>query len=257
MMAGEQTCASCASYVQELSVAAERYDALSAAMKQMENDTLVSKTLADQRELQMFSNKAELEASMLSLQGAFEIQKIDALQLEQDAQDARSELEQATENNFCFDSVHKVLQEDLDSAQLEIVETRTNERTLEEKITTLKEQVAEMQNRSASTLGRAIAQGRKESSRTHPTLAALLEEETQGADGEYKDMITGSELVIAGGVLEKEGNGRFTCFGNANDYHELVNAEEYSKTEKIPKHNGLSMDTGVPKMLKQAMIISS
>ena len=233
-------------------------------MKQMENDTLVSKTLADQRELQMFSSKAELEASILSLQGAFELQKIDALQSEQDAQHARSELEQATENNFCFDPVHKVLQEDLDSTQLEIIEMRANERTLEEKITTLEEHVAEMQNRSASTLGRAIAQGRRESSGTHPTLAALLEEDAQGADDEYKDTITGSELVITGGILKKEGNRRFTCFGNANDYHELVkrsmiqsDAEEDSKKEKTPKHNGLSMDTDVPKMLKQAMIISS
>ena len=53
---------------------------------------------------------------MLSLQGAFELQKIDVLQSEQDARHARSELEQATDNNFCFDPVHKVLQEDLDSA---------------------------------------------------------------------------------------------------------------------------------------------
>ena len=121
MIAGEQTCASCASYAQELSLAAERYDALTVAMKQMENDTIVFKTLADQRELQMFSSKAELEASMLSLQGAYELQKIDALQSEQDARHARSELEQATDNNFCFDPVHKVLQEDLDSTQLEII----------------------------------------------------------------------------------------------------------------------------------------
>ena len=64
MMAGEQTCTS---YAQELPVVAERYDALSVAMKQVENDTLVSKTLADQRELRMFSSKVELEASMLSL----------------------------------------------------------------------------------------------------------------------------------------------------------------------------------------------
>ena len=77
-------------------------------------------------------------------------------------------------------------------------------------------------------------------------------------------MITGSELVIAGGILKKEGDRRFTCFGNENEYYELVklsliqsDAEEDSKKEKTPKHNGLSMDTDVPKMLKQAMIISS
>ena len=47
MMAGTQTCARCASYVQELSIAAERYEALTVAMKQQENDTIVSNTLAD------------------------------------------------------------------------------------------------------------------------------------------------------------------------------------------------------------------
>ena len=181
MIAGEQSCAHCASYAQELTSAAERYDALTKAMKQMENDTIVSKTLADQRELQMFSSKAELEASMLSLQGDYELQKIDALQSEQDARHARSELEQATENNFCFDPVHKVLQEDLDSAQLEIIEMRANETTLEQKIAVLKEQVAEMQNRSASTLGRKIAQGRRESSGTFPTMSALLENKRKKA----------------------------------------------------------------------------
>ena len=41
----------------------------------------------------------------------------------------------------------------------------------------------------------------------------------QGADGEYADMITGSELVIAGGILKKEGDKRFTCFGNENEYY--------------------------------------
>ena len=35
-------------------------------------------------------------------------------------------------------------------------------------------------------------------------------------------MITGSELVIAGGILKKEGDRRFTCFGNENEYYELV-----------------------------------
>ena len=58
---------------------------------------------------------------------------------------------------------------------------RANETTLEEKIGALKEQVAEMQNRSASTLGRKIAQGRRESSGTHPTLAALLEKKRKKA----------------------------------------------------------------------------
>ena len=75
-------------------------------------------------------------------------------------------------------------------------------------------------------------------------------------------MITGSELVVTGGILKKEGSRRFTCFGNGNPYHDLVkesmiqsDAEEDSSTEI--KHSTLNMDTDVPKMLKQAMIISS
>ena len=199
MIAGEQTCAHCASYAQELTSANERNDALTIkAMKQMEDDAIVSTTLANQRELQMFSSKAELEVSLMSLQGDYELQKIEAQQSEQEARHARSELEQATENNICFDPAHEVLQEDLDSAKLEIIEMRANETTLEQKIGALKEQVAEMQNRSASTLGRKIAQGRRESSGLHPTMSALIEEEKECADGEYADVITGSELVIAG-----------------------------------------------------------
>ena len=68
--------------------------------------------------------------------------------------------------------------------------------------------------------------------------------------------------MIAGGILKKVGNRRFTCFGNDNDYYELVkqsliqsDTEEDSKTEITSKHNRLSMDTDVPKVLKQAMVI--
>ena len=118
--------------------------------------------------------------------------------------------------------VHKILQDDLDSAQLEIIETRANETTLEAKIDSLKEKIAEMQNRSASALGRKVIHGRRESSGTFPTMQALLEEEEQGAGGEQSDMITGSELVVTGGILKKEGSRRFTCFGNGNPYHDLV-----------------------------------
>ena len=232
-------------------------------MKQQENDAIVSKTLADQRELQMFSSKAEIEAELLTLQGAIKLKDIELQQSEQEALHARSELEQATENNFCFDSVHKRLQDDLDSAQLEIIETRANETTLEAKIDSLKEKVAEMQNRSASALGRKVIQGRRESSGTFPTMQALLEEEEQGAGAEQSETITGSEQIVAGGILKKEGSRRFTCFGNANAYHDLVkesmiqsDAEEDSSTEK-KSHSTLNMDTDVPKMLKQAMIISS
>ena len=205
MIAGEQTCASCASYAQELESLNERNDALTLVMEQMENDAIVSTTLANQREQQMFSSKAESEATLKSLQGDYELLKLEAQQSEQEARHACSELEQATENNFCFDPAHAVLQEDLDSARCEITQLRTTETTLEQKITALKEKVAEMQNHTASTLGRKIEQGRKKSSGLHPTMSALLKEE--GADGEDPErMITGSELVIAGGIPKKTGD---------------------------------------------------
>ena len=264
MMAGEHNCARCADYAAEIAIATERYDALTVAMKQQENDAIVSKALADERERQMFSSKAEIEAEMLTLQGAMKLKDIELQQSEQETRHARSELEQATENNFCFDPGHAQLQEDLDSAQLEIIEMRANEKSLDTKIASLKEKVAEAQNRSASALGRKVIQGRRESSGTHPTMSALLEEEEQGAGGEQSDMITGSELIVTGGIPKKEGSRRFTCFGNGNPYHDLVkesmvqsDAEEDSSTESKVKHSILNMDTDVPKMLKQAMIISS
>ena len=264
MMAGEHNCARCADYAAEIAIATERYDALTVAMKQQENDAIVSKALADERERQMFSSKAEIEAEMLTLQGAMKLKDIELQQSEQETRHARSELEQATENNVCFDPGHAQLQEDLDSAQLEIIEMRANEKSLDTKIASLKEKVAEAQNRSASALGRKVIQGRRESSGTHPTMSALLEEEEQGAGGEQSDMITGSELIVTGGIPKKEGSRRFTCFGNGNPYHDLVkesmvqaDAEEDSSTESKVKHSILNMDTDVPKMLKQAMIISS
>ena len=70
-------------------------------------------------------------------------------------------------------------------------------------------------------------------------MSALLEEEEQGAGGEQSDMITGSELIVTGGIPKKEGSRRFTCFGNGNPYHDLVkesmvqsDAEEDSSTER-------------------------
>ena len=78
-------------------------------------------------------------------------------------------------------------------------------------------------------------------------------------------LITGSELVIAGGIPRKAGNRRFTCFGNANVYHDQVqrslaesdleaaNAED---AEDNYKH-GSSLDTRVPKTLKGATVINS
>ena len=55
MMAGTQTCASCTSYANQLVIANERHDAIIEAMTKMENDTIVSTTLANQREQQMFT----------------------------------------------------------------------------------------------------------------------------------------------------------------------------------------------------------
>ena len=155
---------------------------------------------------------------------------------------------------------HTVLQDDLDSTQIEIIELRANETTLETKITLLREKVSEMKNHSASTLGRSIEQERRKSSGVHPRMETLLEEEENGADGEdTSHLITGSQLVIDGGIPGKAGDRRFTCFGNSNPYFDLVelsmlqsDAEEESEKDakETHRHNGLSMDTNVPKMLK-------
>ena len=77
-------------------------------------------------------------------------------------------------------------------------------------------------------------------------------------------LITGSELVIAGGIVRKAGNRRFTCFGNANVYHDQIqlslaesdleaNAED---AEDKNKH-GTRLDTSVSKTLKSVMVINS
>ena len=50
VMAGEHNCARCADYAAEIAIATERYDALTVAMKQQENDAIVFKALADERE---------------------------------------------------------------------------------------------------------------------------------------------------------------------------------------------------------------
>ena len=139
MMAGTQTCASCTSYANDLIIANERHDAIIEAMTKMENDTIVSTTLANQREQQMFTMKSEAESSILKLQGEYELLQQRVQQPEQEALHARSELEQATKNNFCFDPSHTVLQDDLDSTQIEIIELRANETALENEITLLRE----------------------------------------------------------------------------------------------------------------------
>ena len=138
-MARTQTCIACTSYAYQLIIANARHDALNEAMTKVENDTIVSTKLANQREQQQMStNKSEAEASILKPQGKYELLQIKALNSEQKALHARSELEQATESSFCFDSAHALLQEDLDPAHCEITELRTTETTLDRKITALK-----------------------------------------------------------------------------------------------------------------------
>ena len=61
---------------------------------------IISTELANQRDQQMFTNKSEAEASTLKLQGEYELLQIEALKFEHEALHARSELEQATENNL-------------------------------------------------------------------------------------------------------------------------------------------------------------
>ena len=55
-------------------------------------------------------------------------------------------------------------------------------------------------------------------------MASSIEEEEAADDEEPNNthLITGSELVIAGGIPKKIGNRRFTCFGNPNEYYILV-----------------------------------
>ena len=55
MIAGEQTCARCAGYTQELALMNERNDALTQSMKQMDSDKIASMTLAHTREQAMFA----------------------------------------------------------------------------------------------------------------------------------------------------------------------------------------------------------
>ena len=129
MIAGEQTCVQCASYAQELALASERNDALTKAMQQMVNDAVVFMTLGHSGEPQMFTARSEAEATIVSLQGEQELLNTRVQQAETDAEHARSELNQLEENNFCDEPQHKVLQDDLDSANCEITELREEEKT--------------------------------------------------------------------------------------------------------------------------------
>ena len=49
MIAGEQTCATCTGYAQELALLHERNETLTQSMKQMESDKIASMTLAQER----------------------------------------------------------------------------------------------------------------------------------------------------------------------------------------------------------------
>ena len=64
-------------------------------------------------------------------------------------------------------------------------------------------------------------------------------------------LITGPELVVAGGIERKVGNRRFTCFDDDNEYHDQVqpslnesDKEDNSEDADDKNKNGTSMDTG-------------
>ena len=119
MIAGEQTCARCTSYAQELTLMTERNDVLTQSMKQMESESLISMTLAHTREQDMFAASAKTEVAIQALQGDKDRLEIRAQQAELDALHAKSELAQIEENNFCYEPWHKILQDNLDQANCE------------------------------------------------------------------------------------------------------------------------------------------
>ena len=265
MIAGQQTCAHCASCAQELTLMTAHNDALTRPMKLVESEALIFMALAHAREQDMFTASAKTEVANQVLQGDKASLVIRAQQAEADALHARSELTRLAENNICYEPWHKVLQDYLDQANCEIAELCTRETNLEEEIGSLQETLTGPKGRSVSLLGRKIEEGRRNSSGLHPSMASLIEEQG-AADGEESTMthlITGSELVIAGDIQRKVGNRRFTCLGNANEYHDQVqlsltesDKEDNSEDADDTNKNGTSMDTSVPKMLKSAMIVN-
>ena len=89
MSAGEQTCARCASYAQELTVMTERNAALTHSMKQRESGALIFTTLAHTREQDMFATSAKTEVAIHALQGDEDLLKIRAQQAEADVLHAK------------------------------------------------------------------------------------------------------------------------------------------------------------------------
>ena len=272
MIAGEQTCARCTGYAQELALLHERNETLTQSMKQMESDKIASMTLAHTREQAMFAASAKSEVAIQALQGDKDLLMIRVQQAESNAAHASSELAQAVDNNFCYEPFHKALQDTLDGANCELAELRARDITLEEQVNNLQECLTAPKTdaRPTSLLGRKMAEGRRISSSRHPTMDELLAREAAVAAGIDEgvciaSLITGSELVIAGGIPRKAGNRRFTCFGNANVYHDQVQrslaesdleAADAGDSEDKNKH-GSSLDTSVPKTLKGAMVINS
>ena len=67
MIAGEQTCASCTGYAQELALLNARNETLTPSMKQMESDKIASTTLAHTGEQAMFAASAKSEVTIHAL----------------------------------------------------------------------------------------------------------------------------------------------------------------------------------------------
>ena len=68
-IAGQQTCARCASYAQELTLMTGRNAALTRSMKLMKSEALISITLTHTREQDMFAASAKTEVATHALRG--------------------------------------------------------------------------------------------------------------------------------------------------------------------------------------------
>ena len=115
MIVGEHDseCAQCAILESELALASETHKELTQAMTDMRNANAVSAELANQRELQMFQEKAESESALLALQGDYEILILKIESSEKELRNALSSIDQIKEEGFCFQPSHEAMQEDL------------------------------------------------------------------------------------------------------------------------------------------------
>ena len=77
---------------------------------------------------------AASEVTRQALQTRKDTLEIRAIHAESDATHANAERAQAVDNNFCYEPVHKVLQDNLDGANCELAELRARETALEEHV---------------------------------------------------------------------------------------------------------------------------